>query len=934
MPSSIQTISANDAQFALTTLSSGETAVVYDDKVLNQTTGVTTHEFFITPLSNQNVYDIYQAMLDNQQAGLPPQIEVFNNTPFKFQGDWYNFTIATYPNGIFNIFPVNYTVIPLQPQIVYYKYIINEFQVSQSQNLLFPNYSPLDVSVSLFPLYNPQVCVSYNEVQFTLQNCLSVSGYITATDYISQLMQLGAAFVNQSFPLGNLNITGFAQYSLYSYLENTIHGVNLQTVSVNGVPKYDWYSALILALGSPQYGASYLINQLSRVKESYYGTYIYNCSENSSGLKFCQNLLSQTIQANLQTLFDEQIPEEVSFLSGTAFNVNVLNLSASVKESDSCPSYDGAPASAYNATVNYAFAVKSPSKSFNLSNDSETLGMPISINFAYQNGLKLVPTESCGIQNDPYKDGYPGFTQTLVTPTETYLNCAPVIAQTFLNDTCIANIETGNSAVIDYINGQHPGSCSSVTGTNYDYCSNYKFDEFTASLPSPYERWFTQSNACPNYVVIDNENFTYGQNPTKYNLIDMYGGGANDYKDTYLNWTFSAINGTSLNLPANFSINMGVTMGGPSPTFNLLLSSTPSLSSQFTVIQLNGDTNPDSIYNYSQSSGLRDIASSSTYSASNIVNNLQVNYYGTSSSGYNLDLLVNSIQAAQVSSKSNKLQIFGNALKFIGFSTGNEPSQDNVSYFFVNNYVKNYNPVEQSYVYQPANSLNPSIVKSFALTTQNDTYYNLLALNATNLNSSYQLELILNNNYNYNFLYPNYIKVFGVYSSGKVTQFAWWNQTQIGNGGVMWINVTSSVPSALYIVYGAGAVNTGELDDIGTSVFPLFFSSGSYFRTKITYNYSADKNDKPEIAGGGIELTKTGTVAPYVYNSTLGEYYGQFACITIKPNLSIVFFNATYSPYPPQFNINLLYNDYNPLYPNLETTGTPKTYTSWASMGT
>ncbi len=932
LPNTVQTVSANSAEFALTTFSNGVTAVVYDDQFTNATG--TYHTFYVTPLKNANVYDIYQGMVEDQNAGVNPQIGVFNNTPFEFGGAWYTFTVTKYPNGIFSIVPVNYTIIPLQPQFVYYKYLINEFDVSQSENLLFPNYKPLHVSVSLFPLYNPQVCISYNEVQFTLQNCISVSGYITGTDYISQLMQLGVAFVNESFPLGNLNITGFAQYSLYNYLENTVHAVNLETVSVNGIPKYDWYSALMLTLGSPQYGASYLINQLKRVEFPYYGTEIYNCSYNSSDLKFCQNLLSQTINANLQALFNEQIPEEISFLSGTAFNVNVLNLSASVKESDSCPSYGGAPASDYNATVNYAFAIKSPTGTFNLSNDSETLGIPISINFAYQNELKLVPTEACGIQNNPYEDGYPGFTQTLVTSTgETYLNCAPVIANTFLNDTCMASIETGSSSVMDYINASTK-DCEQVKGTSYYYCANYKFDEFTSSTPSPYERWFTEANACPNYVVIDNENFTYAQSPTQYDLVSMYGGGTDNYKDTYLNWTFSAINGSMLNLPANFSINVGVTMSGPKPTFNLLLSSTQSLSSQFTVLQLSGSSNPDAIYNYSSFSGLEDLDSGRSSSATGVVDNLQANYYGTSSSGYNLGLLVNSIQEAQVSSKVHKLQIFGNPLRFIGFSTDEVPSQDNISYFFVNNYVENYNPIEQDYLYQPASGLNPDLIKSFGLTTENDTYYNLISLNATKFSNSYQLEIILDNNYNYNFLYPNFIEVFGVYNSSDIVQFSWWNQTPIGTGSVFWVNVTKNVPPAIYIVYGAGAFNTGEYDDVGISVFPIFFSDGSTLKTKITYNYSETKSNKPEMVNGNLELTKTGPVAPYIYNSTISAYYGQFACITIKPNLSITFFNATYSPYSPQFNINSLYSAYNPLYSNLKIIGTAKTYTSWASIGT
>jgi hypothetical protein len=94
-------------------------------------------------------------------------------------------------------------------------------------------------------------------------------------------------------------------------------------------------------------------------------------------MQYCRTLLSQTLEEDLKNLLDYQVPAEVSFLSGTPFNVNVLNLSVSAQEASSCNNYAN-----YNATVNYTYSF-SPQRFSNIS--SETLGLPISLNFGYQN---------------------------------------------------------------------------------------------------------------------------------------------------------------------------------------------------------------------------------------------------------------------------------------------------------------------------------------------------------------------------------------------------------------------------------------------------------------------------------------------------------------------------------------------------------------------
>lgn len=915
-----------DAQFTLATLQDGTMAVLYDTKSFNPQTGVQTQEFFLTPLSDQSAYTLNRAKISDIQAGLPPSIELYNNTAFKYEGTWYTFTVGSYPNGIFSISPQNYTVIPLQPNFVYYKYLINQFQMAQNENLLFPSYQPLYVSLSLFPIYNPEVCVSYNKIQFTLTNCISVSSYITSTDYISQLMKIGAAFVNQSFPLGNFNITGFAQYALYNYLNNVVQGVNLKTVSVNGQPKYDWYSALILALGSPQNGANYLINQLSRVKENYLGTTVYNCSQSQSDMSFCRSLLSQTIQSDLNNLLQYQVPLEVSFLSAMPFNVNVLNLSVAANEANYCPSYGGYGAADYNASVNYSFSITPPDY-HNMS--VETITAPISLNFAYQNKLSLTPTESCGMQNNPYEQGYPGFSLVLANATNTYFNCAPIISKPLLNNTCIASVETSSSTEKSYISS-NGGTCSSVTGQSYYFCSGYKFNAFSSAFPYPYQRWITKNNACPNYAVIDGQNFTYTQNPTQYKLISMYGGGAVSYKDTSVNWTFAAINGSTLNLPANFSVHVGATIGGPAPAFNLILSSNPRLSSQATVFQLNSGDTGNGIYNYTEANGLIQLAGSSYSATAGVENNIIVQKFGSLNGGYNITFSSNGVQQAKLNlDTAEGLGILTNPIKFLGFSTDYEPSFDTVDYAFVTNYAYGYNPVTQIGAYEPASSLNTNLLQAFALTTSSDTYYNLITMNPASFSNSYQLQLVLDTNFNYAYLTPHFIKIFGVSSSGNIAQLAWWNQSALQSGGILWINLSKYVPQALYVVYGTGAYDNSAYSDNANSVFPVFFSPSA-----ITFTYSQYASTIPYTQNGNLYLTRVGPVPPYIYNSTLNTLYSQFACVTVKPSLAITMINASYSPYEPQFNINNLYNSYNALYPSLQILWASKTYSSWATVGT
>lgn len=915
-----------DSQFTLLTMPDGTQVVIYDTKVNN------VPYYYLTPLLYTNSYTLTSAIkYDNALSpGINTQEQLVNGSAFVFDGVTYTFVVSGYPNGVFKIYSQNYAVLSLQPQFVYYKYLINEFQLSQPENLLFPNYAPLKVSFSLFPLYNPEVCISYPETQFTLQNCLSVAGYVTDTDYISRLVQIGAAFVNQSFPIGNQEITGFAQYELYNYLNNVIHGVNLKTVSVNGQPKYDWYTALLLAMGSVN-GTGYLLSQLNPVRQDYFGTTIYNCSQSPSDLTLCRNLLSNTMMADIKNLFDTQIPIEVSFLSATPFDINVLNLSIRAREANSCP--NSAQFSAHSS-YNYTLA---PTGIINAT--EETLGVPISVNFAYQNDLNATPTESCGLQNNPRANGYPGFTQTLATATQTYLNCAPIYARSFINTTCIATLETSDPTVASQI-----GGCTEMSNQNGNlyYCPNYKFDEFSASTPSPYQRWITEANTCPDYVIAGGQNFSYGAYtpaPGKkyfYAMVGDYGGGAITYPDTPLNWTYALINGTNLNIPQNFSVNFGVTISGPNPSFNLLLSTNQNLAGQFTAAQINSQGNQNGIVYYNN--GLLPVSTSPDYAVPGIVNNVEVDKYGSASTGYFLNLSINSLPETSTTSVSKSpLQLLsGNPLGLLGFSTDNKPTFDSISYFFVHQYVNGYNPIAVYYSYEPVSALNNKLIDAFGLSTTNFTYYNQIVINSESFTDPYQLMIILNKSVDLKYMMDHFVKIFGVYSSGAVSQLAWWNQSDFGNGGIIWVNLGTDTPDSIYLVYGNGAFNMSNYTENGTAVFPVFFSNSSVpYKDVFNYVHSQKAAFVPnKLPIGNLDLQADGAMPPYIYDSTQNSYYEQFACITASPSLSITLLNATYSPYPPQFNGDSLYTTYNPLYPDMSIIGVSKTYNHWSTVGT
>ncbi len=911
---------APDAQFSLVTFGSGTEAVIYDSRVGGQPA------FFMTPLVDPNVYSLQSAMVKDSSSGVTTQIELYNDSTFQFEGTWYNFTVSAYPNGIFSISPANYTILPLQPQFVYYKYLINEFQTSGEQNIVFPNNQQLSVSLSLFPLYNPQVCASYNQIQFTLKNCISVAGYLTTNDYLSTMMQMGIAFVNNSFPIGNENVKGFAQYALDDYLSNVAHVVNLKTLSVNGQPKNDWYSAMIFALGSPN-GIAYLQNQLSRVEEPYYGTTVYNCSQSSSDMQFCRGLLSQTVSADIKNLFDTQIPIELGFLTGTPFNVNVLNLSVNLKEPSYCPSYGGYSSKYYNATVNYSFSMGAQ---HNTNFAQETLGLPISLDFGYQNALNLTPSESCGIQNNPYETGYPGFSQTLVTPSKTYLNCAQILARTFLNTTCIASVDTGSTTVENFIsiNG---GECSPVAKTNYYSCYGYKFNNLEPQQPYGYKRWFTEGNACPSSVLIDGENFTYSQSPSQYELVSMQGGGTVGPVDNHSSWSFVSANGSAINLPQNISVYTGVVTSGPNPSFNLLLSQYPNLQDKFSYVQLMAGSSPDAVFTYDQSGSakLSELATSTPAATPNSINNVQVNIYGSQSSGYNLEFYLDGAKQISVPDIKGWVETGFNSVHLIGLSTDNLPTEDSVSYLFVTNYIKGYTPINTIYDSEVANTLNPNLITEFDIPYPNYAYYNIITLNNAALSSAYQLELVLAQNFNYSALSQSSLHVFGVYSSGAVKQLYWWNQTPLQSGGILWINLSNNLPQSLYVLYGTGAPAENEYTDNGSLVFPLFFSNTTgQIPSIFNYQTTAPLSPAPEVSSGGVTLTKIGPIYPFIYNSSLSSYYGQFACITIRPSLSITVMNATYSPYISQAAVI----GFNPLYPDFNVLSA-ESYNSWSSVG-
>jgi hypothetical protein len=897
------------SQYALVTFPDGNIAILYT----NTLSGVTS--FYLTPMPNENLYSFNNVISYDNVNGISSKIQLFNGSEsgFLFDGTNYTFSVTSDTNGIFSIKPTNYVMFGMQPQFVYYKYILNSIQNSGTQNLLFPNNQNLYVSYSLFPLYSPQVCVNYNEGQYDLQNCLTLSDSITGNNYLSQLMQLGIAFVNQSFPIGNQKIEGFAQYEIDNYISNAINAVNLKTISVNGKPKYDWYSALILQLGSPQ-GTNYLLGKLNRVKEPYYGTYIYNCEQNASDLAYCRNLLSSTLSQDIISLLQQQMPQELSFLSGTNFNINVLNLSINASEISSCVN-----ASNYSVKSNYSYSVKSLPVNGNFS--EEILGIPISLDFGYQNSLSLTPTEACGIQKSPYSTGYPGFSEALITNNLTYINCAPVISQSFLNHTCIASLQTSNYTMEQYLNSTSSAVngeyCRAMANGQY-FCPYYKVSSFS------YKNWITSSNTCTDYFVLDGKNFTTSQN-SNYKLVSVYGGGADSAKLSFYNKTFALYNG-SLDLPVNFSFNVGFNATGPYASISAFFSGNSYLSNNVLSASFNSVQDPNGLYNYSVSTDSAELlGGSNNYIYPDTQNELSFNRYCINNNGCNLTAYLNS--KFQSSFYSNSTSVTSN-VNLLGISTSSKPSSDVISYVFVSNYVPSYKPIENELAYAAASELNPYLNSSFGLTTDNNTYFNEILLNSSSFSSDYQLAINFNGNFNFGYLIPGYVKVFGVYSNNAVSQLYWWNQTQIQNGGLVWVNLTKNVPNELYIVYGQGASYNGKFSDNGSSVFPFFYSVTPNTRP-FTFLYPNDgQHDfNAYYSEIGLNLSNTEPVPPYIYNATLNSYYEEFACINTNP-FKLTLLNGTYSAYPPNFNINELYNDFSTLYPGLTITG-KQTYTNW-----
>jgi len=897
------------SQYTLITFPNGNVAILYTNTI----SGVTS--FYLTPMPNENLYTLSSVISYDTANNIPSKIQLFNDSKkgFIFDGTNYTFSVTSNTSGIFTIEPTNYVMFGIQPQFVYYKYILNSIQNSGTQNLLFPNNQNLYVSYSLFPLYSPQVCVNYNEGQYDLQNCLTLSDSITGNNYLSQLMQLGIAFVNQSFPIGNQKIEGFAQYEIDNYISNAINAVNLKTVSVNGKPKYDWYSALILQLGSPQ-GTSYLLNKLNRVKEPYYGTYIYNCEQNSSDLAYCRNLLSSTLSQDIISLLQQQMPKELSFLSGTNFNINVLNLSVNASEISSCTN-----ASNYSVSSNYSYSVKSLPVSGNFS--EEVLGIPISLDFGYQNNLSLTPTEACGIQKSPYSTGYPGFSEALITNNLTYINCAPVISQLFLNHTCIASLQTNNYTMEQYLNSTSSAPsgeyCSKMPDGQY-FCPYYKVSSFS------YKNWITSSNTCPDYFVIDSKNFTTSQS-SNYRLVSVYGGGSDSAKLSFYNKTFALYNG-SLNLPVNFSFNVGFNSTGPYAGISAFFSSKTDLSNNVISASFNSVQNPDGLYNYSiETDSATLLGGSNSHVSPDTQNELSFNRYCIDNSGCNLTAYLNS--NLQSSFYSNSTQITS-AVNLLGISTTSKPSSNLISYAFVSNYIPSYKPVERELSYAPSSELNPSLNASFGLKTNNNTYFNEIILNQSSFSNSFQLSVSLNSNFNFGYLVPGYVKIFGVYPNNNILQLYWWNQTTLGNGGLLWINLTKNVPNELYIVYGQGASYNGKFSDNGSEVFPFFYSVNSNSQPfTFLYPNKGQHDFNAYYSNTGLNLSNTEPIPPYVYNATLSLYSEEFACINVNP-FKLTLLNGTYSAYPPNFNINELYNDFSTLYPDLTIIG-KQTYTNW-----
>ncbi|MBE5727976.1 hypothetical protein IHE50_00990 [Candidatus Parvarchaeota archaeon] len=902
-----------NSQYYLVTLQNGQLGIVYSNEVSN------TYHFNIALLPNPYVSSLADTTV----------IPLLNaSASNEIDGTEYTFVITNDTNGLFVLYPSKYMLFNLDPQFVVYKYLLNSFQTAGPVNLLYgPTSSDLSVSFSLYPLYNPQVCVSKAEYGFSLNDCLTLASSVFTQDYLSNLLQLGIAFVNQTFPIGSTSIQGFPQFELYNYLENVIQGVNMKTVSVDGQPKYDWYSSLIFAIGSPK-GVNYLENAISCAKQPEFGTYIYNCGVSQSCLSTCRSVLNQVLTYSIENLLNYQVPTEVSFLSATPFDVNVVNISVKAAETDACPSNGN-----YYSSFNYTY---SPSSVSSAENTSEVLGVPVSLIFGYQNKLNLTPTESCGIQASPHNYCAPGFYQTL-TPS---LNCcSPIIANKFLNTTCFANLQTTDQSVEQYINNTpgdsaYKGCIKTVINTNPQKtilytCNHYSFTNFN------YADWILNNNQCPNYVVVDGKNFTkpaytsggsvssfYLNNP--YIDSASYGGGSINEVITPGNWTYVLYNSSLLS--KNLSFSVGVYLGGAKPSLNIILNSSNSPmkfspSDSFMFESFSGYSGQATLYNYSGTGSKVLSVGSANYNPE--FNLLELNKYCVGGTclinGYSNYNLVNSFPY-QESAKS------GTGL--LGVSTDGIPTNDSIAYMFAQNYYPNYIPHITISGYQTASNLNPSLVSAFGFQSNNfvNTFFNQIAIsNPKSFGSSYSGSITLTNQFNFNYLNYNDLEVFGAYPSGKVVQLSWWNQTPIFSvgpngqytGGDIWVNMTDSVPPTLYFVYGENVTYNQKYDYNGSAVFPFFFMPNSSSDT-IT-NYSTALVNAPYFSSLGLVMVDNSSIPPSIYHISPTRLYGQFACITNGATTATLV-NGSYLFSSNALNLQNLYI-YNPIYPDFELVG-------------
>ncbi len=890
------------SQYGLITFN-GQQAIVYS----NQTNGM--FSFHLAILQNPYAYTLSEA--DGGKV-----YNLINGSDTTIDGEPYLFLITNDTNGIFSLSPVDYTTLAIQPNFVFMKYLVNSFQLSGSQNLLFPSEKNLYVSLFTFPLYNPQVCVSSNVGTFSIQDCLSLAGQVSSQDYLSNLLQLSIAFVNQSFPIGQISIQGFPQYLIYNYLENVIHGVNMRTVSVNGRPKYDWYSSLIFAIGSPN-GQQYLENEISCAKENYYGTTIYDCSQTPSCLSTCRSVLSQTLGYAINNLLSNQEQEELSFLSGYPFSVSVLNVSVSAAEAANCGS----------GSASYSYTYQPPSSAGTSS--EEVLGVPISLIFGYKNGLKLTPTEGCGLQEDPQTACYPGFSTTLSGNSKSGFDifscCSPILANQFLNRTCIANLGTNNRAVAEYINystgPQNNGICSAGTqdGQTYYYCNHFIFNETNPLFePQGYiSDWVLHSNSCPSTITIAGQTFSQGNKD--YDILSEYGGGTSQPTYSLYNWTSAYIDNLDL---ANISVHMSANLGGAAPNLAVIFSSGNISSSQklsSPAFAVDVDIHDGSTFAYNSNAGMMtNVGAGAVYASTG--NNQVVVDKSCLSGECTVVAYENSREALNQSFSS------GSETESLGISTGSLPSNVIVPEFFVTNYFPSYAPKIIISSYQPATFLNRGLPSASAFNISykylGQTYFNVISIeNGRKLPASYQLEVPLTSQFYVSQMFPNEIKVFAVYSLGNVKELSWWNETPISVGSPLWINITNNPPRTIYIVYGQGvAYNSDSYADNGSKVFPVFFSNITLPSSEsFSLLYPAMPSDNSTVSSAGLVLQQNSPIPPYIYNVSSGRFYEQFACVT-KSSMLLV--NASYASSLPSINLQDLYGAYDPLYPNLYIIGT------------